>query len=278
MISGAPTNGTSAVQTLTIGGTPTGGSFSLALSGIATAPIAWSATDATLIANIKAKVEALGAVGSGNTTVAAGTGSSGIGTYLITFAGALAVQSMPTMTVNQNSLAGTTPTVAIATTTAGVTATLKGVLNGTAVVDYTGAREWTNTGTANAPIWVRTGRLTAVVPIAGVTSTSGGGIASWTPPEGAPVIVLRVILYTTVKSTGAANASIGVAANATTSAANLIDTLAVGSATVCADNITDASTNGKARQLLASGSYVTVTGSADTTGMVGSLYIEYFKP
>lgn len=118
------------------------------------------------------------------------------------------------------------------------------------------------------------------IPIAGVTSTSGGGIAAWAPPEGGPIMITETILYYTTKSTGAANVSIGVAANATTSAANLIDTFAVGTTAgpVMGTNTTDKSTNGKERQLLTGVQYVTVTGSADTTGLVGTLFVRYFKP
>lgn len=114
--------------------------------------------------------------------------------------------------------------------------------------------------------------------ITGVTATTGGAIASWVPQEGAPAIVTRAVIYTTVKSTGAANVSIGVGTNTTTSSANLIDTLDVGTAVVCADNYTDKGTNGKSRQLLTGAMAVTVTGSADTSGLVGNIYIEYIVP
>ena len=51
---GAPAAGTNEVQTLTIGGTPTSGDFRLGVRGYSTADIAWSATNATLLANINA--------------------------------------------------------------------------------------------------------------------------------------------------------------------------------------------------------------------------------
>ena len=122
-------------------------------------------------------------------------------------------------------------------------------------------------------------RALAVVPLTATTSTGGGKVAAWTPPEGGPVFVTRA--YTTIStiSTGAATVTFGVAVNATTSSGNLMTTLDVHSATIgMADNIVNASTSGKACQYLAAGSYVTATGSADTTGLVGNLYIEYVKP
>jgi len=120
----------------------------------------------------------------------------------------------------------------------------------------------------------------AAIPLVGTTATTGGAIASWAPPEGGPIMITETILYYTTKSTGAANASVGVAANATTSAANLIDAFAVGTTAgpVMAVNTTDKSTNGKERQLLTGVQYVTVTGSADTTGLVGTLFVRYLKP
>lgn len=277
-IAGAPTAGTSCVQTLTIGGTPTGGSFRLAYDGLVTGAIAWSATDATLIANIKAALEALPNVGPSNTAVAAGTGSSGIGTYTITAANALAKLSIPAITVASSALAGTAPTVAMAVTTAGVTATLRGAYRGTAVTDHLTGRSWVNVGTPTSPSWARSDVRTAVVPLTATSATTGGAVAAWAPPEGGPVLLLSAIVYTTTKSTGAATCDIGTAADAVTSSDNLIDGLDIGTAVVCADNITDKGTNGKSRQLLAAGQYVTVTGSADTAGLVGTLYLRYLKP
>ena len=277
-INGSPSNGTNCVQTLTIGGTPTGGTFQLVCGSYITGAITWSATDATLVASIKAGVEALPQIGSGNTSVAAGTGSSGIGTYTITAANSLAFNFMPAITAGTNALSGTSPTIAMAVTTSGVPSTLRGAIRGEQCFDYTTNREYVNAGTPITPSWVRADRRVATVALTATTATTGGAVASWAPSEGGPVLVTRAIVYTTTKSTGAANLSIGTAANATTSSANLIDTLAVGSATICADNITDGSTNGKARQLMSTTQYVTATGSADTTGLVGTLYIEYFKP
>ncbi len=116
----------------------------------------------------------------------------------------------------------------------------------------------------------------AQVAITGVASTSGGGIASWIPTDIFPAIVTRVMLDVSVKSTGAANVSIGTAASATTSAANLIDTLDVGTATGQFDNFGNHGTLGKFfAHLAASPGALTVTGSADTTGLNALLTIWY---
>lgn len=152
---GAPAAGTNEVQTLTLGGTPTGGSFALSYQGWVTALINWNATNATLIAAIKAALEALGNIGSGNLTVAAGTLTAGIGTVTITFSGGgLQKRNVPLLAVAANNLTGTSPTVAVAETTAGVNADGLGASKGATLVRLdTGAR-YQNTGTPTAPNWV----------------------------------------------------------------------------------------------------------------------------
>src|SRR6476659_5082238 len=83
--SGAPVAGTNEVQTLTIGGAPTGGTFQLAYDGAIKAAITWSATHATLLANINTALDALGNGGASWIVATAGTLTAGIGTILLTF-------------------------------------------------------------------------------------------------------------------------------------------------------------------------------------------------
>jgi hypothetical protein len=154
---GVPSGGTSEVQTLTIGGTPTGGTFKLAFDGYTTAAITWSATNATLVANIDAALEALASIGTGNVTTAVGTMTAGIGTITLTFAGNLAKKAVSTITVADNSLTGTSPTLAVAETTPGVSATGRGAAIGTLLVDTTNGVLYINSGTANAPTWTVVG-------------------------------------------------------------------------------------------------------------------------
>lgn len=153
---GAPVAGTSEVQTITIGGTPTGGTFTLTFEGHTTDPITWTATDATLVSNIDAALEALANIGTGGVTTAAGTVSSGIGTITVTFAGNRGRQAVGTMTA-VSSLTGTSPTVAVAETTPGVNATGGRPAAGALVVDTTNKKLYINTGTALAPTWTVVG-------------------------------------------------------------------------------------------------------------------------
>ena len=127
---GAPVQGTNEVQTLTIGGTPEGGTFELAFDGHTSAAITWSATDATLLANIQAALDAMPNVGTNGFVAAAGTLTDGIGTITLTAGGNLANLAVPTITVADNSLTGTDPTLAVAETTPGVTATARGAAPG----------------------------------------------------------------------------------------------------------------------------------------------------
>lgn len=154
---GAPSNGTSEVQTLTIGGTPDGGTFKLAYAGFTTAAIAWSATNNTLRDNVDAALEALPTIGAGNVTTAVGTMTAGIGTLTITFAAALGKLAVPTITVADNSLTGTSPTLAVAETTPGVDATARGAPKGATLTDTTNGELYINTGTAQAPTWTKVG-------------------------------------------------------------------------------------------------------------------------
>lgn len=103
---------TSEVQTVTINGGPTGGTFTLTYAGQTTAGIAYNAAASA----VQSALAALSNVGTGNVTV---SGSAG-GPYTVTFGGALADQNVPQMTANASSLTGgTSPSVTVATTTEG---------------------------------------------------------------------------------------------------------------------------------------------------------------
>lgn len=158
---GAPGAGTSEVQTLTIGGTPTGGTFTLSFEGFTTAAITWSNVNATLVAAIDAALEALPSIGTGGVTVAVGTMTAGIGTATITFAGNRGAQAIGSViSVADNSLTGTSPTLAIAETTPGVDATGRGASKGVLYTDVTNAKLYINTGTSLAPTWTVVGTQT----------------------------------------------------------------------------------------------------------------------
>ena len=114
------------------------------------------------------------------------------------------------------------------------------------------------------------------------SSDSAGGILAWQNPEASAILVVRVVIDRTTKSTGACTADFGSAANATTSANNLLDGVDVGAAAAIEDNIDDQGTSGKARQRLDAkgGSTDYLTGSKASgaaAGLVGNAYIFYVE-
>lgn len=94
------------VQNVTIGGAPTGGTFTLTFDGQTTGTIAFNATGAT----VQTALEALTNIAPGDATV---TGSAG-GPYVVTFAGAYAGENVPSLTASATGLTGgTSPTVTV---------------------------------------------------------------------------------------------------------------------------------------------------------------------
>ena len=119
--------GTNEQQTITITGTPTGGTFTLTYSGQTTAGIAYNASAATVKA-------ALAALSNLDATDMIATGGALPGSAVtIEFTGTLAATNVATMTANGASLTGgTSPAVAITTPVPGVVGStdLSGQING----------------------------------------------------------------------------------------------------------------------------------------------------
>lgn len=108
-----PYSGTSSeVQTVTISGGPTGGTFTLSYGGHTTTAIPYNAAASA----VQSALQALASIGAGNATVTGATG----GPYSVDFVGALADEDVAQMTESGASLTGgTSPAVTVATTTAG---------------------------------------------------------------------------------------------------------------------------------------------------------------
>lgn len=213
--SGAPSDGTSEIQTLTIGGTPTGGTFTLTYEGFTTAPITWTATDATLIAAVDAALEALPTIGTGGITAADGTLTSGIGTITLTFAGNLGKANVPLIT-SASSLTGTSPTLAVATTTAGVDASGRGMPNGSTYYDTASGVSYVNTGTALAPTWVATdvtGASAEVLALAAAIPTVAVADVAGTAPTISAANAVAVAGTTPAGGTGATEGAYDTAVN-----------------------------------------------------------------
>jgi hypothetical protein len=99
------------VQTVTITGAPTGGTFTLTWSGQTTGAIAYNATAAT----VQTALEALSNIAPGDVTV---TGNAG-GPYTLTWGGTQLGEDVAAPTATASFTGGTSPGVTIATTTAG---------------------------------------------------------------------------------------------------------------------------------------------------------------
>jgi hypothetical protein len=151
---GVPSNGTSEADTITIAASTSGGTFTITIAGgQTTKPITWSATDATLIADVDAKLEALNQIGVGGVSVSDGL-TAGIGTMVVTFTGKNAKRDMPTLTINSSLTGGAAGT--LTTTTAGVEATFRDAATGTLLVDSTTPDLYINDSTtAGAPTWTK---------------------------------------------------------------------------------------------------------------------------
>jgi hypothetical protein len=104
---------TEEVQSVTITGSPTGGTFTLTYSGQTTAAIPYNAT----AAQVQTALEALSNIGVGDVVVAGGPGPGSA--FSVTFAGALANTDVAAMTATPSLTGGSTPSVTIGTTTAG---------------------------------------------------------------------------------------------------------------------------------------------------------------
>lgn len=105
---------TSEVQTVTITGTPTGGTFTLTAGGETTAGIAYNATASA----VKAALAALPSITAADVAV---TGGPGPGTpYVVAFRGQFAGENVAQMTASATNLTGgSSPAVTVTTTTAG---------------------------------------------------------------------------------------------------------------------------------------------------------------
>lgn len=117
------------VQTATITGSPTGGTFTLTFGGQTTSALAFNAAASA----VQTAFQALSSVGAGNATV---TGSNG-GPYTITFVGTLAGGARASITATPSLTGGTTPGVTIAHPTTGAATVYSVAVSGSTGGPYT---------------------------------------------------------------------------------------------------------------------------------------------
>ncbi|MEU5742063.1 hypothetical protein ABZ784_29230 [Streptomyces tendae] len=102
---------TNEVQTLTVTGGPTGGTFTITFDSQTTAAIAYNASAAV----VQAALEGLSNVNPGDITV---TGNAG-GPWTLTFGGQYLGENAASVTTTESFTGGSTPDITVATTTAG---------------------------------------------------------------------------------------------------------------------------------------------------------------
>jgi hypothetical protein len=102
----------SAVQLVTVLGSPTGGSFTLSYNGQVSGPIAYNASAGAA----QAALQAVPTIGAGNATVTGGAGAP----YTVTFGGLLAATPVPLLGADGTGLTGgTSPSVLVTQLVAG---------------------------------------------------------------------------------------------------------------------------------------------------------------
>lgn len=141
---------TNEVQTVTITGGPTAGTFTLTYGGQTTAAIAYNATAAA----VGTALEALSTIGAGNVATAGGPLPGAA--VAVTFQGALGARNVATMTATSSLTGGTTPTVTVAETTPGYasSATPTATSDVYLVADSTATMYLSYVGTASGTIRV----------------------------------------------------------------------------------------------------------------------------
>lgn len=165
----APTGGVNDVQTVSLTGAPTGGTFTLTYAGQTTAGIAFNANAAAVLSALVA----LSNIDPGDVTV------TGTGPWVVTFGGTKAYASQTVMTGSGASLTGgTSPAVSVAHTTTGVAQnqnlTVTGSDGGPFTVTFLNALTNTNVAQLAADDGGLTGGTNARVEI---DTTAGGRLA-----------------------------------------------------------------------------------------------------
>lgn len=104
---------TNEVQSVATSGTPTGGTFTLSFKGQQTAPIAWNSS----AANVQSALEALANIEPGEAVATGGPLPTAV---VVTFGGRYAGSDVPAMVTTAALTGGSSPAVAVTTTTQGL--------------------------------------------------------------------------------------------------------------------------------------------------------------
>ncbi len=260
---GTPSNGTTAVFTLTISGTPAGGTYRLGAGSRITSALAYNASNT----DIQTALRALSSIGAGNVTVTGG------GTpFTMTMSGTLVKTDFgPIYVANSSLTGGSSPLATVAETTPGVTATERTAPFGCMLVDSTTGLWYKNTSTTvNAPAWTRMGArhvTNLYLPLADITAAT---LYTYTPAIAGRIISIKATVETVSSTTTkAATLTWSVAGTPTTGGALALTTantnakgaVVAGSAITAANSFTNAQA-------------LTLVGSSVTAFIEGSVWVQ----
>lgn len=118
------------------------------------------------------------------------------------------------------------------------------------------------------------------VAITAAIGTGGGGLLSVLNPEGVDLLITNVVVDVTTASTGAGTADLGIAADGTTSADNLLDGIDFNADAVL-DSATNKGTNGKTVLRWGATEYLTLTKKTGSAGsevdLVARVFVRYLR-
>ncbi len=219
------------VQTLSVAGNPTGGSFTLSFGGETTAALPFNAT----AAQVQSALQALASVGAGNVACSGGPLPANLA---ITFEGALGLQPQAPISFGANNLTGPAPALAHTTTGSGVndlqTLSLSGVpTGGTFTLSFGG--QTTAAIAFNATAAQLQAALQALSSIgAGNVVCAGGPLPATSVTitfQGALGFAAQAVIAVAVNSlTGGTNPAPAVAHTTTGSGVNDVQTLSLSGA------------------------------------------------
>jgi len=116
--------------------------------------------------------------------------------------------------------------------------------------------------------------------LTGAVSAANAGLGEIANPEGVTIGIVRAFIYARTGSTGAANLDMGIGASGakTTDICSAMDVI---EATIGGDltflPAAQAAETDSPTALWTSSTYLTATGSADTTGLDADVYVEYIR-
>lgn len=116
-----------------------------------------------------------------------------------------------------------------------------------------------------------------IVNLAGINGTTSGGLGSWSPPQGGPIFITNMIVAPSANSTGSSTLNAGVAANAATSSAGLINASQLNASANTAI-FSGTGTSATVGAVLTGTQAVTFTTNANSSGFAGKAYIFYVTP